>query len=158
MLFNQAGICVKNLGCSASPLWLLYWSRDLMIPPIRAQICPPQNSIGRQSRVCQARCELLCFACESLDDFFHLWSNGMCSDRFKLAIPRFHVWYSNEELTTALYVSARAGACYVACRPESGIIKSRRDSNTSLILTKQGLYFPSRATQRPGLNWSDSKS
>jgi hypothetical protein len=59
---------------------------------------------------------LLCFAIESPDYSSRRLSTGMSCDRFKLAILRFHVRNSNEELTTALHVYARLGACYVTRR------------------------------------------
>jgi hypothetical protein len=57
-------------------------SRNLMIPPVSAQHCLPQNSIDWQSHVCQVHCQLLCF----------VQSTGMCSDCCKLETPHFLIW------------------------------------------------------------------
>jgi hypothetical protein len=85
--------------------------RDLMIPRISAQHCPPRKSIGRQSRVCQARYQLLRFASGSLDNSF--CRSFTYSGRYKPTTGRLCILSSNEELTIALHFSACAGAYYV---------------------------------------------
>jgi hypothetical protein len=48
----------------------LHSGHILMILHINIQCCPPQNSIGQQSHVCQASCQTLCFASKSPDSSF----------------------------------------------------------------------------------------
>jgi hypothetical protein len=53
--YKLYGTVVQTPSCIVSSL-----RRDFMVPRISAKRCPPRNIIGRQSRVFQARCQLLC--------------------------------------------------------------------------------------------------
>jgi hypothetical protein len=108
-LTQKASVLFQFLRQALPPV--IYYSRDLMIPQISAQHCPPRNISLLQSHACQADCKLYflfanMFHCHKVPD----------SDRCKPGTALFDVWISNEELATALQFSARGVACYVTRR------------------------------------------
>jgi hypothetical protein len=104
-------------------------SFDLMVLTVCTRVADllisdERSTLTASKRVYEAPCQLLCFSSESPDDCFRYLSIRMYSDGNNLATPRFNVWSSNEELTTALHYSVRAGTCYVICRRGQGSLNS----------------------------------
>jgi hypothetical protein len=56
------------------------------------------------------------------------------TDSCKLATSCFHVWSSNQQLLTALNISARAGTCYVTRRRSRGSLNRDATINTYKIV------------------------
>jgi hypothetical protein len=60
-----------------------------MIPLISSQPCTPQNSIGRLSLVCHARCQLLCLPVNNLAIVSAVVLQECTLDCYKLSTTHF---------------------------------------------------------------------